>query len=131
MTLPEAELVDRAIRARDASWSPYSKYAVGAAILTTDGRIFCGCNVENASYGLTVCAERVAIWKAVSEGARGVAAVAVATRDGAALCGACRQVLREFSRDAVVFCVDDQRRVRRLDLPSLLPESFGPDNLLS
>src|SRR5688500_4090101 len=91
-----SELCRVAIDAMQQAYAPYSHYAVGAALFTQGGRIFAGSNVENASYGLTMCAERIAVGKAVSEGERKLQAVAVATRDGGSPCGACRQVLAEF-----------------------------------
>src|SRR5258705_5272583 len=92
------ELLVRAARARRDAHAPYSRFTVGAALLAHDGRVFTGCNVENASYGLSVCAERVALFKAVSEGVRGFAALAVAgPRPAVTPCGACRQVLTQFA----------------------------------
>ncbi len=90
------ELVARALAAREHAYAPYSKYPVGAAVLATSGRIYTGCNVENASYGLCICAERVATVKAVSEGDTLFRAIAIATADGGMPCGACRQFLSEF-----------------------------------
>lgn len=98
------ELFTMALKAANASYSPYSKFPVGAALLMSDGRIFTGCNVENRSFGLTNCAERTAIFKAVSEGAKRVSAVAIATPKSdypVGPCGACRQVLTEFGDDTV------------------------------
>ncbi|MBQ9206653.1 MAG: cytidine deaminase [Treponema sp.] len=98
------ELFTMARKAANASYSPYSKFPVGAALLMSDGRIFTGCNVENRSFGLTNCAERTAIFKAVSEGAKRVSAVAIATPKSdypVGPCGACRQVLTEFGDDTV------------------------------
>lgn len=123
-------LVNKAIEAQKKSYSPYSKYPVGAAILTKSGEIYLGCNVENASYGLTNCAERTAVFKAVSEGHREIEAVAVVTRDGGMPCGACRQVLNEFNPNMEIIAADDQGTVyleTTLDL--LLPHAFGPANL--
>jgi cytidine deaminase len=92
-----ADLLLLAREMRENAYAPYSKYRVGAAVLTDDGRLFGGCNVENVSYGLTNCAERTAIFTAVAQGARGLRAVAVATENGGSPCGACRQVLAEFA----------------------------------
>ena len=119
-------LIVVAAKARQRAHAPYSKFQVGAALLTANGRIFTGVNVENASYGLTMCAERVAIGKAVSEGERHIVAVAVVTPGGVTPCGACRQVLAEFG-DCTVFCADakDGRRVTMYRLEELLPEAFG------
>lgn len=127
----EAELVRRAVEARGRAYAPYSGFAVGAALLAQDGRIFSGCNVENASYGLTVCAERVALFKAVSEGAREFVALAVACGKGpCAPCGACRQVLYEFAPDLLVIMADGEGKTwRTARLPELLPHGFGPRDL--
>ena len=123
------EVLLRAARAAaKASYSPYSDYPVGAALLSSDGRIFTGCNVENASYGLTMCAERVALFKAVSEGARSFKAIAVSARNVPWPCGACRQALNEFSPEMRIMVTwGDRSETRKLE--ELLPESFGPENL--
>ena len=108
------------------SYVPYSGYAVGAALLTPDGRVFTGCNVENAAYGNTLCAERTALCKAVSEGAREFEAIAIASRCSAPFpCGACRQSLYEFAPDLRVMVTWDGH-VRKTTLRELLPEGFGP-----
>ncbi len=122
-------LVALAAEARKHSHAPYSNFAVGAAILASSGRIYTGCNVENASYGLTVCAERVAVFKAVSEGEREFEAIAVVTENGATPCGACRQVLMEFGDDIQVIVADAAGRQRTFALTELLPEGFTPDHL--
>ncbi len=111
--------------ARRASHSPYSRFPVGAALLTRGGRIVHGCNVENASFGLSVCAERTALWKAVSEGEREFVAVAITAGPGAqpSPCGACRQVLHEFAPDLWVYWRDGDRIVRR-KLEELLASPF-------
>ena len=98
MSLPaEAELIQAALAASEHAYIPYSNYRVGAALLTTDGEVYSGCNVESASYTPTICAERTALVKAISEGKREFSAVAVVTRDGGSPCGVCRQLLFEFS----------------------------------
>lgn len=127
----EAELVRKAVEARDRAYAPYSGFAVGAALLSQDGRIFSGCNVENASYGLTVCAERVALFKAVSEGAREFVALAVACGQGpCAPCGACRQVLYEFAPELLVIMADGKGKTWcTARLSELLPHGFGPRDL--
>jgi len=127
----EAELVRRAVEARRAAYAPYSGFAVGAALLARDGRVFTGCNVENASYGLTVCAERVALFKAVAEGAREFKAIAIACGDTpCSPCGACRQVLYEFAPDLTVILADGEgRRWEKTTLSHLLPRGFGPADL--
>ncbi len=120
---PQA-LIQQAAEARENAYAPYSNYAVGAAVLTATGRIFNGCNVENASSGLTVCAERTAIQKAVSEGEREITALAVVTEDGASPCGACRQVLLEFGKDAVIILADGAGMFEETTLRELLPRPF-------
>ena len=115
-----------AMKAREASYSPYSRFAVGAALLGVSGRVYHGCNVENASFGLTCCAERTALFKAVSEGEREFVAVAVTARagHGAPPCGACRQVLAEFSPSMWVYWRDTRGRVLKKRLKALLPDLF-------
>lgn len=127
----EAELVRKAVEARGLAYAPYSNFRVGAALLAKDGRIFYGCNVENASYGLTVCAERVALFKAVAEGVREFLALAVAGgSEPCAPCGACRQVLYEFAPDLLVIMADGEGRSWRAGrLSELLPHGFGPHAL--
>ena len=110
------------------SYSPYSSYPVGAALHCTDGRIFTGCNVENASFGLSNCAERTALFKAVSEGAREFDVIAIAAKTKPWPCGACRQVLNEFAPDIRVI-VTWKDHVEEKKLHELLPESFGPDSM--
>lgn len=124
-----ARLIDEARAARELAYTPYSKFQVGAALECRDGRIFRGCNVENASYGLCNCAERTAVFTAAATGERVVTHVAVATEDGGTPCGACRQVLAEFSpRDGtplVVLLVDKGGAiVRETTLAQLLPDAF-------
>ena len=122
---PEA-LMREAMKAREASYSPYSRFAVGAALLGASGRVHHGCNVENASFGLTCCAERTAAFKAVSEGEQEFVAMAVTARSGqgAPPCGACRQVLAEFSPSMWVYWRDTRGRVMKKRLAALLPEMF-------
>ena len=120
--------------ARDAaqhSYSPYSHFPVGAAILTADGQIFTGANIENASFGLTNCAERTAIFKAVSEGASEIMHVVVYTPTSHPTmpCGACRQVIREFGRQAACVSICDSEQRLETTLEELLPHSFGPEQL--
>lgn len=124
--LSEADrhLIAEAWQAAAGAYAPYSGYAVGAAVLTADGRVFRGANVENASYGLTCCAERVALFKAVTEGAREIDAVAVVARGAFPFpCGACRQVLQELAPGARVL-VSDGRRVETRMVGDLLPDPF-------
>ena len=124
------ELLSAACQARDLAHAPYSNYRVGASVLTSDGRIFQGVNVENASYGLSMCAERSAIFSAVSAGASNIMAVVVCTENGVAPCGACRQVLAEFCGNIPIWLADTEGNVRQTSLYTLLPESFGPGDLL-
>ncbi len=126
----ENELIAAAANARAHSYAPYSRYAVGAAVLTSSGRIFTGCNVENASFGATVCAERVALWKAVSEGEREFVAIAVVTVNGGSPCGLCRQVMAEFAPRALVIVADQAGRRRMMTVEELLPDRFRPDDLV-
>ena len=126
----EEALLALARGAMERAYAPYSKFPVGACLLSKDGRVFQGCNVENASFGLTNCAERTALFKAVSEGAREFLAIAIAARDAAPWpCGACRQVLNEFAPDIPVLVTwgGDQRA--SAPLSQLLPHSFGPKDL--
>ncbi len=124
-------LLARARDVRERAYAPYSNYRVGAAVLTPLGKIYTGCNVENASYGLTVCAERNAIFKAISEGEREFVAVAVVTANGGSPCGACRQVLYEFMDPAapVVLSDDDLSQVQSMTVGELLPNGFTPRKL--
>jgi cytidine deaminase len=119
--------VAQAYRAR--AYAPYSQYAVGAALLTEEGQVFGGCNIENAVYPATCCAERVAIFKAVSEGHRSFRAIAVVTANGGSPCGICRQVMREFAADMPVYIADGLGNVRHTTVAQLLPDSFGPEDL--
>ena len=113
------------------AYAPYSKFSVGAAVLTENGKIFSGCNVENASYGLSNCAEQTAIFKAVSSGARKLQAVVVytPTKGVTAPCGTCRQVIFEFSTTAEVICFCDGKGRIEAPITALLPGAFGPDDL--
>ena len=123
------ELVGQALAARKRAYVPYSHYRVGAALLGKSGKVYLGCNVENASYGLTVCAERIALFKAVSEGETEFEAIAVVTKNGGSPCGACRQVLSEFAPDLIVYIADKQGEFRKTTLSKLLPDSFTPAHL--
>lgn len=127
--MDDQQLFALAQEARKGAYAPYSHYSVGAALLTASGQVFTGCNVENAVYPLCLCAERTAVVKAVSEGQREFAAIAIATRNGGSPCGACRQVLREFAPHLRVLLVDESNHVREFTLGQLLPESFGPEFL--
>lgn len=123
------QLAELARAAREQAYAPYSKYHVGAAVLTVDGDVFTGCNVENAVYPAAICAERVAITKAVSEGHRDFVAIAVATANAGSPCGICRQVMFEFAPDMDVYLVDDERIVAEYTMHDLLPDGFGPRDL--
>jgi cytidine deaminase len=123
------DLVSRAIAARRQAYVPYSSFPVGAALLTKSGKIYTGCNIENASYGLTVCAERVAILKAVSEGETEFSGLAVVTNIGGSPCGACRQVMAEFAPDMPVLIADLTGRFAAYSVAGLLPLAFGPEHL--
>jgi cytidine deaminase len=122
-------LLKVAIEAREKSYSPYSHYKVGAALLTTHGKIYTGCNIENAAYTPSNCAERTAIFKAISEGDQDFAAIAVVTINGGAPCGVCRQVIREFAPNLTIIVGNIAGDYQVLTLPDLLPNSFGPENL--
>ncbi len=121
------QLIAAACEARKNAHAPYSNYAVGAALRSVNGQVFTGCNVENASYGLTICAERVAVASAVAAGLRGFTHLAVVTSGGAAPCGACRQALAEFCDDLPIALVnaDDVQQVIETSLSALLPMRFG------
>ena len=134
MTTPTKEeklsLIDLANQARRRAYVPYSNYPVGAALRTKTGRLFTGVNVENAAYPTTICAERVAVFKAVSEGEREFEVIAVVTDNGGSPCGSCRQVLAEFGLDTIVLIADGQGRlVKQTTVKELLPEAFTPESL--
>ncbi|GAB4526952.1 MAG: cytidine deaminase [Anaerolineae bacterium] len=132
MTQPTQEaLIQQAIAASERAYIPYSHYPVGAALTTPDGSTFTGCNVENASYPVGMCAERTALFKAVSEGHTRFDTLVVVTRDGGTPCGMCRQALYEFAPDLKVIIADLNGQVHHtLTLRDLLPHGFGPDHLL-
>ena len=123
------ELVAQAVQARKRAYAAYSGYEVGAALLARSGRVYTGCNVENAVYPLTTCAERVAVVKAVSEGEREFVAIAVVSRNGGAPCGSCRQTLLEFGADIVVLIADATGAYRETTVTELLPDSFSAADL--
>jgi len=122
----EKELIEKAKRARLKAYAPYSKFKVGAALLTKSGKVYTGANVENSTFGLTICAERVAVFKAVSRGEKKfLKIVVVADKDPPVTpCGACRQVLSEFAKDLKVICASLQGKVERYSLKELLPVAF-------
>jgi cytidine deaminase len=135
MKINSKQLVAAAVKAREGSVSPYSKFKVGAALLTKRGEIIGGANVESASYGLTCCAERIALFKALTEGKRDFIAVAVVARcDGGAMpCGACRQLLAEYAPGAKVFAADsdDLKKIRTFTVEQLIPEAFTGSSLVA
>lgn len=129
-TMTDERLLAMAVEMLDYSYSPYSHYPVGAALLAADGRVFTGCNIENAAFGNTMCAERTALFKAVSEGARTFQTIAIAAHGAAPFpCGACRQSLNEFAPDLRILVTWDGE-VRETTLRALLPEGFGSSSLL-
>jgi len=121
-------LAELAKEASERAYAPYSKFEVGAALLGASGQVYTGCNVENVSYPLTLCAERTAVVKAVSEGEREFTALAVYTPNGVTPCGACRQVLREFCEDLPILTVSAAGDRRLYSLSELLPAAFVPDH---
>ncbi|MBA4379629.1 MAG: cytidine deaminase [Anaerolinea sp.] len=134
MTLTDEErqaLIDLANEARRRAYAPYSKYQVGAALRTSNGRLYTGCNVENAAYPQSMCAERVAIFKAVSEGETQFDVIAIVTPNGGSPCGGCRQVLAEFGLDTIVLIADGEGQLlSELPIGDLLPGAFGPEDLV-
>jgi len=135
MTLSNQEkqsLIDLANTARQRAYAPYSNYPVGAALRTKTGRIFTGVNVENAAYPQTMCAERVAVFKAVSEGEKEFEVISVVTDNGGSPCGGCRQVLAEFGLDTIVLMADrNGKLIKETTVRELLPEAFTPEHLKS
>lgn len=133
MTLAKNEkqsLIDLANTARERAYVPYSNYPVGAALRTKSGRLFTGVNVENAAYPQTMCAERVAIFKAVSEGEKEFEVIAVVTDNGGSPCGGCRQVMAEFGLDTIVLLADrNGNLLKETTVRELLPEAFTPEKL--
>jgi len=127
----EDQLVQAALTARQNAVAPYSRFRVGAALETDSGEIFTGCNVENATYGLTVCAERVAIWKALSEGRRKFTRIVVAADTDSLTppCGACRQIIWEYCGDLPVVLVNLQNQRERFQMKELFPKAFDASYL--
>ena len=122
----EKYLIEKAKRSRLKAYAPYSNFKVGAALLTKSGKVYAGANVENSTFGLTVCAERVAVFKAVNRGDKNFVKIVVVTDKNPPItpCGACRQVLSEFTRDLKIVCANLQGKVERYRLKELLPEAF-------
>lgn len=120
------ELIDKAKEARANAYAPYSKFLVGSALITENGKIFTGCNIENVSLGLSICAERVAIFKAVAEGIKDIRAIAVIgdTEEPCTPCGACRQVMIEFAPDMKVVMANLHNKIKIKKARDLLPDSF-------
>jgi cytidine deaminase len=133
VTSDNQRLLELAKQASERAYIPYSRFPVGAALVTDDGAIFTGCNVENASYGLSRCAEQTAVQKMVSEGARHFTRIAVYTQSSppSSPCGACRQILYEFGRDAVVIIGNHKGETLETTVSALLPGAFGPEHLES
>ena len=124
------KLVQAAIDVRQWAYAPYSEYKVGAALLADSGEIYDGVNVENAAFPTGTCAERAAIFTAVSQGERQFSAIAVVSSNAGAPCGACRQVLAEFGLETIIFVSDDQGRIQQeTTVKELLPGAFGPGDL--
>ena len=124
------DLIKEAIEVRKKAYVPYSNFKVGAALLSSTGKVYTGCNIESASYTPTICAERTAISKAVSEGEREFEKIAiVGSSDYTFPCGVCRQVIREFGKDIEVVVANDVDDYKTFTLEELLPHSFGPDDL--
>lgn len=124
------KLIEKALEAQKMAYVPYSKFRVGASLLTEDDKIYSGCNIEIASYSPTICAERTAIFKAISEGHRKIKAIAVVgDSDYTFPCGVCRQVIREFGKDAKIIIANSVDDYRVYTLDEILPYSFGPEDL--
>ena len=124
-------LIERALAVRKWAYAPYSHYQVGACLLASSGKFYDGCNVENAAYGSSICAERTALVKALSEGERHFEAVAVVTENGGSPCGSCRQMMAEFGLDLKVLLINREGQVvSETTLRDLLPDAFTPEKLL-
>ncbi len=126
------DLISKALEAKKMAYVPYSHFHVGAALLTDDGEVYTGCNIEISSYSPTICAERTAIFKAISEGHKKIKAIAVVGDANPTYpCGVCRQVIREFGKDATVIIANSEDDFMEYTLDELLPHSFGPEDLKS
>lgn len=124
--MTEKELCQKAMAMREMAYAPYSRFHVGAALECSDGTVYTGCNIENAAYGATICAERTAIFKAVSEGRRDFVRIAIAgeSEDYCVPCGSCRQVMQEFAPELEVICLNKAGESRKFSLRELLPYGF-------
>ena len=126
----QKDLIRIAKKMREKAYAPFSKYTVGASVETEDGSIVGGCNVESASYGLTCCAERIALYNAVSQGFLKFKAIAVASENGGSPCGACRQVIWELCGDIPILIIDNENKIRETSSRTLLPDAFDKDKLI-
>lgn len=128
--MDDKKLIQKALKSKEDAYVPYSEFHVGAALLTKGGEVFTGCNIEIASYSPTICAERTAIFKAVSEGAKDIDTIAIVGDAGFTYpCGVCRQVIREFGKDARIIIAKSEEDYKVYKLEDLLPHSFGPEDL--
>ncbi len=129
--MDKKELIRAALAAREKAYTPYSNFKVGAAVLAEDGKLYSGCNIEIVSFGPTLCGERTAIFKAVSEGNRKIKAIAIVgdAKDLTYPCGVCRQVMREFGKDMLIIIAKSEDEYKEYSLDQLLPHSFGPEEL--
>lgn len=128
--MDKKELIIEALKAQEKAYVPYSNFRVGAALLTEDNKVFTGCNIEIASYSPTLCAERTAIFKAISEGYKKIKVIAVVGDSNFTYpCGVCRQVIREFGKDATIIVANSEENYLEYKLEDLLPHSFGPEDL--
>lgn len=124
------ELISMALKAKEKAYVPYSKFSVGAAVETEDGEVYSGCNIENAAYSPSVCAERVAIFKAISDGHRRIKRIAVVAGDNmGSPCGVCRQVIQEFGPDSEIIIAKNMDEYKVFSQSDLLPLGFGPSDL--
>ncbi len=129
-TSEKSKLIAAAAQARQLAYAPYSKYPVGAALLTASGKVYTGVNIENAAYPATICAERVAVFKAVSEGEKQFSAIAVVTENGGTPCGSCRQVIAEFGLKTLILVADAQGEIlMEGTIADFLPGAFRPEDL--
>ena len=123
------QLIEKAIQMREKAMAPYSNYKVGSAVLTESGKIFGGCNVESSSYGLTCCAERIALYNAISNGYTKFTALAVATKNGGNPCGACRQVISDLCGEISIYITDISGNIKNRTSSELLPNAFDKSSL--